>query len=163
IEDFTVIEPFADFASAHALGAHRMPLLDPIDYIQIMDVLLDNVVAAKPGKVIPITHLIFHFGQLVAAFLLELGAAMKPGRLSIPITAHRDNVSNRAVMQALKRFHITIVIMALQADNYFERLLLRLLGCRQKPAHARRVGGYWFLGEDVFSLLDGFLEMVWPE
>src|SRR5437773_1200787 len=40
IENFAVIRTFAHFDSTHSVGANRVPLLDPVHDIQIMDVLL---------------------------------------------------------------------------------------------------------------------------
>src|SRR5436305_1011261 len=64
IEDFAVVQTLADFATAHALSADGVALFDPVNDIQIVDVLLDDMVAANPGEVIPVAHLVFHFGEL---------------------------------------------------------------------------------------------------
>ena len=36
--------------------------LEPVDHVEIVDVLLDDVVAAEPGEVVPVAHLVVHFG-----------------------------------------------------------------------------------------------------
>ena len=61
VEDFAVFLAFAGFATAHAVRPDRITVLDPIDHVEVMDVLLADVVTANPHEVIPIAHLIFHF------------------------------------------------------------------------------------------------------
>src|SRR5690349_794189 len=41
VEDFTIVGPFAHFTTAHALGANRVALFNPIYDIEVVDVLLD--------------------------------------------------------------------------------------------------------------------------
>src|SRR6266566_8999622 len=53
IEDFAIVGSFAHLDAAHALSANGMALLDPVDHVQIVNVLLDDVVATEPDKVIP--------------------------------------------------------------------------------------------------------------
>jgi Ni,Fe-hydrogenase maturation factor len=58
IERLAVVLAFTDFAAAHAVGLDRIGILEPVDHIQIVDVLLANVVAADPGEVVPVAKLI---------------------------------------------------------------------------------------------------------
>ena len=46
-----------------------MLALEPVDHVQIVDVLLDDVVAAEPGEVVPVAHLVLHFALDLAARL----------------------------------------------------------------------------------------------
>ena len=41
-----------------------MALHDPVGHVQIVNVLLDDVIAAEPDKVVPVAHLVFHFGLI---------------------------------------------------------------------------------------------------
>ena len=54
-------------AAAHAVGLDRMIVLDPVADVEVVDVLLADVVAAEPDEVIPVAHLVFHFGHRPAA------------------------------------------------------------------------------------------------
>src|SRR5215831_14882199 len=50
----------ANLAPSGADSLHRvLPFHGPGADIQIMDVLFDNEIAGKPGKVIPVPHLVF--------------------------------------------------------------------------------------------------------
>ncbi len=82
------------------------------------------MVAANPGEIIPIAHLVFHFGQFAAVILFEIGAAMQPGSRAVPIGAHGDNITNRAVMEAIDGFDVAGLVMTLQADANLQSLFL---------------------------------------
>src|SRR5262249_40372554 len=69
IEDFAIIRAFAHFTSPHAIGSDRIALLEPIDYIEVMDVLLDDMIAAQPDEVVPVPHLILHFREIASGLL----------------------------------------------------------------------------------------------
>ncbi len=79
VEDLPMPLGVADLAPAHALRADRMRPLDPVADINVMAVLLDNVIAGKPGEIIPVANLVMHFG--FARHTLDAVP-----RASIPIT-----------------------------------------------------------------------------
>src|SRR6476620_4049045 len=62
IKYFPVILSFADLPAAHTLSPDRISAFEPIDHINIMNVLFGDMIAAKPYKIIPVAHLVFHFG-----------------------------------------------------------------------------------------------------
>src|SRR5438034_10559592 len=101
VEDFAVVRPNAGFGAAHSVGANRVALFKPVNDIEVMDMLFDNMVAAEPNEVIPVAHLIFHFSERTAILLLELFARFDPRRGAIPIGAHRNDIADGALMQAL--------------------------------------------------------------
>jgi len=101
------------------VSPNGVSLLDPIDHVEVVDVLFANVVAAKPDEIVPIAHLIFHFGQGAALLLLQVSAELDPRRGPVPITTHGDDVANRAVMQPPEGVEITKLVMALEADGDF--------------------------------------------
>ena len=76
VEDFAVVQAFASFAAALAAGFDRVTAFDPVDDVEVVDVLLDDVVAANPDEVIPVAHLVFHFGELAAGLLLRVRRAV---------------------------------------------------------------------------------------
>ena len=53
--------------------------LEPVDDVEVVDVLLDDVIAAEPGEVVPVAHLVFHFGQLATVLLLQVCALCTHG------------------------------------------------------------------------------------
>src|SRR5215471_2734872 len=47
----------ADLPATHALRADRMPVFDPVAHVDVVDVLFDDVIAGKPGEVVPVPNL----------------------------------------------------------------------------------------------------------
>src|SRR5687768_4262370 len=103
IEDFAILFAGAHLASAHAVAANRVALLHPIDDIKIVNVLFNDVIAAKPDKVVPVAHLVFHFGHAREPFA-------DPHAAIVPITTSCDNVTDGSVMQTLDRFNIASLV-----------------------------------------------------
>ena len=62
VEDFAEVLADADLPAAHAVGLHRVPLGDPVAHVDVVDVLLDDVVAREPGEVVPVADLVLEFG-----------------------------------------------------------------------------------------------------
>ena len=121
--------------------------------------LLANVVAANPGEVVPVAHLVFHFGELAAVLGFQFGARMHPRRLAVPVGAQRDDVADRAVVQALDGFDVAGLMMALEPDPDLEAFLFRLLGGGEHFADTGRIGGDGFFREDVFARFDRGLDL----
>ena len=121
--------------------------------------LLVDVVAAKPDEVVPVAHLIFHFAELASGLGFEVGALLHPGRVAVPVGAHRHDVADLSVLQTLHAFDVTRVMMALETDADFQILPLRLLSGCEKLAHAGAVHRHRLFREDVFALAHRFLEL----
>lgn len=69
IEDFSEFRAYAVLAAAHALSDDRVFVAhSPVDDVDIVDVLFDDMVAADPVEVIPVAHLVFHFGHAFFAW-----------------------------------------------------------------------------------------------
>src|SRR5262249_14578569 len=64
IEDVAVFRAGPHLASTHAHGTHRMALRGPIDYVQIVHMLFDNMIAGKPREIEPVPQLPFHIAPL---------------------------------------------------------------------------------------------------
>src|SRR5690606_24041409 len=62
IEDLAVVRAGAYEAAALSLCVYRITLLHPVGHVDVVDVLLGDVVAAEPVKVVPVTHLVLHLG-----------------------------------------------------------------------------------------------------
>ena len=76
----------AAMAASHAVGRHGVIALDPVADVEVVDVLLDDVVAAEPDEVIPVAHLVFHFGLARLALAHPDGAA-------VPVGPHEESAS----------------------------------------------------------------------
>ena len=53
-----------DLLAAHAVSPDRVCAEGPVGHVQVMHVLLDDMVAAEPGVVVPVAHLVLHVGPL---------------------------------------------------------------------------------------------------
>ena len=68
VKDFTVIlgitvvgRVTTNFTTAHSVGLHRVGVFEPVDDVKVVNMLLGDVITAKPIEVIPIAHLILKF------------------------------------------------------------------------------------------------------
>src|SRR5690349_9652271 len=52
----------ADLAAAHAVGADGVGVHGPVDDVDVMDMLFDDVIAGEPGEIEPVAQLPFHVG-----------------------------------------------------------------------------------------------------
>ena len=58
------------FPTSLALGFHGIAVHQPIADIQIVDVLLVDMVSTEPVEVVPVSHLVFHFGVTLLAWAI---------------------------------------------------------------------------------------------
>ena len=91
VADLLRVANLAGRAAAHADRPHRVVVHDPVDHVEIVDVLLDDVVAAHPQEVVPVV-------DLVGAVRLAVGAVAEPDALAVPRAAGRDDVADRPVV-----------------------------------------------------------------
>ena len=63
VEDIAVVLADAHLAAAHAVGFLRVFAHDPVADVEIVDVLLDDVVAAEPVEEVPVAHLVLQLGE----------------------------------------------------------------------------------------------------
>ena len=66
VKDFTGVGTDADFGAAHAVGFDGVAAFEPVDDVEVVDVLFDDVVAANPVEVVPVAHLVFHFREFAS-------------------------------------------------------------------------------------------------
>jgi len=157
IKDFAVVGSAGLLRAAHAVSFDGMRiLLDPVHDVEIVDVLLDDMIAADPGEVIPILHLVLHLAHARLA-------RMFPWTLAVPIATHGCDVADRAVMQPLEGFDITGMMAALQADCDFQILLLGDLGGGEHTTDAGAVHGERFFRENMFARVDRCFQMDGPD
>ena len=159
VEDFAGVGTLLVGAPAHAPRADGVTAQHPVGHVEVVDVLLDDVVAAKPVEHVPILHLVLHLGRGTTPLLLQISApGLGAHRTAIPINAHVEDVANRAIMEPADRGEVVGLMPALEADADLEILLLRLLGCGKHLTHTGTVHGHGLLHEDMFTLAHGFLE-----
>src|SRR5215213_9945959 len=109
VEDLPMVFSFTYLASAHSLRFNRVRPFKPVDHIKIVNMLFCDVIATKPNKIIPVTHLVFHLRLSFLAFT-------NPYTIVVPPGLRRSNVSN-LVFQFIQ-FTIRILVMTLQTYDH---------------------------------------------
>ena len=137
-------------------GPDRMALLDPVADVDVVNVLLDVVVAAQPGEMIPVLHLVLHFG-------LARLAGPVPDARGVEVDRQVLHVADGAVVDALDRFPVAGQVPEVMADGHGQLLLLRLLAGGKDLADAGGIDGDRLLHEHVLAGLHGGLELGGPE
>ena len=158
IVDFAVIGAGGDFSTAHPASFDGVAFFDPVNDIDIVDVLFGDVIAAEPGEVIPVAELVFHFGEFVAVLFIEIGAFFLPRAGAIPEGAHGGDVPDLAIVDAFDGFDVTGFVVALESDADFEIFLFGFFGGGEDAANAGGIRGDGFFHEDIFAGLDGGFE-----
>ena len=79
VEDLTVILSLPDFTAAHALGLDGVSAFEPVDDVDVVDVLFGDVVTAKPDEIVPVAHLVFHFGLFGFTLVDPYAVVVPPG------------------------------------------------------------------------------------
>ena len=72
--------------------------------------LLDDVVAAQPGEVVPVAHLVLHLG-------LVLLVRLEPEHALVPVAAAGRDVADFAAVDALHRFEVAGLVAPLRAGD----------------------------------------------
>ena len=121
-----------------------MVVLDPVTDVQVVNVLLADVVAAEPDEMVPVAHLVFHFGHFRRA-------VAEPRLAAVPVGLAEDHVADRAIVDLLDAVDVALLVAALQADDHLEVLLVGQLVGLQQAAEAGGVDAAGLLHEDVFA------------
>ena len=156
VEDVAVVA--AVHAAAHAVGLDRVGLLrvavlahHPVGDVDVVDVLLDDVVAVQPQETAPVANLEFHFLGIVLRARAEIaGAAAR----TVPVDAQELDVAELALVDLLDALDVAGLVVPLQADDDLQALLIGQLVRLDQLAVARRVGAAGLLHEDVLAGLD---------
>ena len=154
IIDLAMVDSLTNLASTHALATGRVGALDPVDDIEVVDVLLGDVIATQPDEVVPVTHLVFHLGELSSGALLHTFAITHPDASAVPIGTGGNNVTDRPVVNLLHDLLVTELVMTLKTNAHFQILLLRFLRSSEHLTYTLSVHGHRFFHEDVLALLD---------
>src|SRR4029079_2366461 len=122
----------ASRTAAHADGADRVAIHDPVDHVEVVNVLLDDVIAAQPEEVVPVV-------DLVRAVLLARLPVVEPDPLAVPGTARRDDVADRPIVNLANGVEVALLVAALGAGDDGDVLLLGLIDEAKDLARASRV------------------------
>ncbi len=141
-------------AETGALG--RVRPQDPVDDVQVVDVLLDYVVAAGPHEMVPVVELVLD----VVHFRL---ARVEPDVALVPVAAPGQDVADGALLQTLDGLDVRRLVAALGPRGDLQALLLAVLVGFQYVADAGAVDRDRFLGEQVLAGGNGGLDVDRPE
>ncbi len=100
VENLAVFLARADLSSTLALSGHGIAVFEPIDHVQVVNVLFNDMIATEPIKVVPVVDLIFHFS------LIGLAGA-HPHSSVVPVSPCDDDIADRAILEPLDRFDIS--------------------------------------------------------
>ena len=156
IVDVTVLLAAARLPTTQRNRPDRMLAQNPVDDVQVVHVLLDDVIATQPGEVIPVAQLPFHVAP--ARFAIN-----HPDGAAVPVGPRFDDVANHVVPEPFDGLVVTALMPALRTHGDPEPLLLRQLArldhqLRSRPVHRRR-----FLGKNMLARLDRRHHMPRPE
>ena len=126
----------------------------PIHEIDVVEVLLDNLIAADPDERVPIAVLPFHIPPLRIA---RIRVEHRPAQV---IRIQRHDVADSAVMDLVDGLDVVALGVALRSGHHRQLLLFGFLGRGHEPPHAHRIGRDGFLGEYVLPGIDGRFEML---
>src|SRR6185295_14686541 len=102
----------------------------PVAYIEVVNVLLANVIAAQPDVVVPIANLPFQIGISVIATV--------PDRPAVdPIGAQVSDFANHAVLDSFDGFDVAGAMASLGTGGHLEAFLLRFFVSGENLANAR--------------------------
>ena len=109
IEDFTRVGAGANLTATLTLSRDGVAVHQPIDYVNVVNMLLGDVVTTQPVKVIPVTHLIFEFR-------LAFFTRSRPDTIAVPVSTRQNDVADKAVLKLLDHLVVVGFVSSLQAD-----------------------------------------------
>ena len=132
VERLAVVAVDRELASARSLRLGRMRVEGPVAHVQVVDVALDDHVAARPDEVLKVMELVFHFRLLGSA-------RSDPGAVVTPVGPQKEQVAQRTVANPLDAFDVSGAMAALQAHANLQPLLLGQLVALHQRAEAGRI------------------------
>ena len=119
VEDVAVAGIGSDLAPAHAHRAVGIPSVhDPSADVEVVDMLFDVEVAGEPMEVVPVSHLILHFGLVGLGGCRGLAAIERAARRR---SAHRSQGRYRYLADSSPRrarLLITATFLFLLVNSY---------------------------------------------
>ncbi len=155
--DLAILRLGEDLSASHADSLRRVLVLHhPGSDVKEVNMLFDVEIAREPGEIVPVAHLVEHFGPIGLA---RLG----PAAATIVVGKKRYNFADRAVVDALDALAKAIVGAQAKARDDRQLFLAGQLARRQDGMDARDIDGDRLLGEDMLASLDRRLQMLRPE
>ena len=143
--------------AAGADGLDRVRVHHPVRDVDVVDVLLDDVIAGEPGEIQPVANLPLDVCSRPGCRVVAPEAAL------VPIHLSAQDFADRAVVDPLDRRDVLGLMPALRADADAKALLFREFIRREHGPDAGRVDRDRLLGEDVLARVDGGRQVCRPE
>ena len=119
VEDVAVALAAAGLAAAEGGdGFDGVRADDPVHDVEVVDVLLDDVIAGEPGEVVPVADL--PLGVAPAGLAVD-----DPDLAAVPVALGVDDVADGAVVDAADGFAVVGRVAALRAGGDAELFLVR--------------------------------------
>ena len=164
VEDVAVLRACAVLPASQAVYLLGKRVECPVDYVDVVYVLLTYMVARKPPDKQPVTDLPFHVRPLAALVVVPVGlGAVNPKRPHVPVALGRNNLTDCAVVYPLHRLDVLRLVSALRAGNNGQALLRRLIRGLDDHLYPCRADGHGFLHKDVFAASDGLGKLHRPK
>ena len=164
IEDIAVLGLGPDLTASHSGAFDGMGTDGPVDDIQVVDVLLDDMVARQPGVEQPVTDLPLHvrpFLCLVAHPVCH--SRLNPESAHVPVALSGDDVSDIAVVDTFQNFQIVLLVTALGSRDNAQILFFSQFGAGDHRTDTGRIDGNRLFHKDVLSGFDGGFQVPGPE
>ena len=146
----------ADLASALSLGFDGWAVHEPVDHIEVMDMLFADMVTGEPVEVIPIVELVFEFG------LVGLAIA-GPNAVSVPVGAGQDDVADGTFVEHFDGGFVIGLVVTLQSNGDSKFLFFGDFVCFENTTNSRGICCDRFFHEDVFAGFHSGFEVQWAE
>ena len=146
VEDVAELRSSPDLPAAEALTHDRRRARDPVHHVEVVDELLDVVIAREPGEERPAPHLPLHVAprRLAVVVVPELHVA-DPQRLEM------RQLADLAVADPLHQLEVLRRVALLRPDDDREPLLPGALRRVDERPHAHRIDGARLLHEEVLA------------
>ena len=125
-------------ARAETNGLHGFQSAEPSEHVDVVDVLLNDMVAREPLPVHPV------FDHILAVVPASLTLAI-PQHVLVPVDVSSCDLADHALHDFLIRLHVAALVMTLCACHNAKVLGLCLLGCCHDDAVAHGVNADWLL------------------
>ena len=149
-----------NLTTAHRVAANRMRVraigiaeaVNPVSDVDVVAVLFDDVIAAEPVEVIPVAHLILHFGIAVLTRTF-------PDAVAVPVDAAIHQATDLTGFDLFDHTDVGVLIVTLITADNLEVLFIGNLGGGDRHAVTASVDGARFFHENVLAGVDGVREV----
>ena len=137
---------------AEAYCLHGFQAAEPSEYVDVMHMLLDDMVAREPFPVHPVLDHVFAI--VPASLTLAI-----PQHVLVPVNDTTGDLANQTLHDLFVGLHIAALVVTLRTGYDAEVLRLSLLCRGHDRTIAYRIDADRFLQEGMFALLGCVLEM----